>query len=60
MELKPCKHENICPYGVKPSVGMWAKVDNVEFWGTDCLVYIDCPRKHWKPIQWRNNPSRKK
>lgn len=32
---------------------MWAKVENHQFWGTSCTVYIDCPRKHWTAKRWK-------
>ena len=41
-----CKHPDKCPWRVAPVVGMWAKRGDIQFWGTNCLLYIDCPR--WK------------
>lgn len=58
MDKRPCVHESICPYGTKPRVGMWTRVGNIEFWGTDCIAYIDCPRRHWTEKQWKGNKSK--
>lgn len=38
-----CIHLDLCPWKVQPVVGMWARREEVEFWGTDCLLYRTCP-----------------
>jgi hypothetical protein len=57
---KPCKHETLCPFKIRPQVGMWAKVGDIQFWGTDCLAYLNCSRHKWTKIQWKQlkeNPN---
>lgn len=56
---KPCKHEDLCPWGVKPCVGMWKRIGDIEFWGTDCVAYLICPRKNWTDEQWKSNIKNK-
>ena len=51
----PCNHEDTCPWGVRPSVGMWARVGDHQFWGTNCICYLDCPRAHYTEQQWTAN-----
>lgn len=50
---KPCTREAICPFKIRPQVGMWADVDGEQFWGTDCLAYLNCSRHYWTKIQWK-------
>lgn len=49
MNLDICKAPKLCPWGVRPQVGMWGKVDGIEFFGTNCLLYTDCPSEKWNP-----------
>ena len=58
MKKEKCLNEHICPYGTKPQTGMYANVNGIAFWGTDCIAYIDCPRKYWKEKQWKSNPTK--
>ncbi len=60
MDKDKCTKEHLCPYGIQPVVGMWGRVGDVEFWGTNCLIYTDCPRKYWTKEQWFNNPTKLK
>lgn len=59
-----CNKEHLCPWGVHPSVGMWARVRDendayIELWGTDCVCYKVCPRRHYTKKQWKDNYERK-
>lgn len=47
-----CTLEPICPWDVKPVVGMWAMVEEKYFWGTNCVLYTNCPRKNWSDKKW--------
>ncbi len=47
-----CDREARCPFGCRPSIGMWAVVDREQFWGTNCVLYINCPRKNWTDDDW--------
>jgi hypothetical protein len=48
-----CKIECECPWGCKPSIGMWSEEQNL--FATDCLLYTVCPRRKWTNEQWVNN-----
>jgi hypothetical protein len=60
IERPDCKLEALCPWGTAPSVAMWAKVGERQFWGTDCVLYINCPRKNWSKKKWLVNRIAKK
>ncbi len=55
----PCRHPELCPWKVQPVVGMWAKVDGIEFWGTNCLLYTKCPDPRWRANHATDGPEDK-
>lgn len=59
---EPCTIEHRCPWGAPPAVGMWHQFeDRSQLFATACLSrYRGCPRMGWKPVQWKNNPTRPK
>jgi hypothetical protein len=59
-ERPDCKLEALCPWGIAPVMAMWAKVGERQFWGTDCVLYINCPRKNWSKKKWLVNRIAKK
>ena len=60
MDIKEnCLLEHICPWGIRPVIGMWAKVEYLghtyEFWGTNCVCYRHCPRSNWTDKQFKKS-----
>ena len=55
MKKNPCPATEKwpCPWGVKPTVGMWA--ESMNLFATDCILYTDCPRKDWTEANWKEN-----
>ena len=56
MKLDPCPVPGKCPWKIKPMVGMYAKVDGTQVWGTNCLLYCDCPDPRWNTmaLRWKS------
>ena len=50
MKLNACANPKNCPWSCTPITGMWDKETNL--YGTDCLLYRDCPRENWTEEQW--------
>jgi hypothetical protein len=53
----PCQHPNLCPWKVQPVVGMYARVEGIDFWGTDCVLYLKCPDPRWNGADTKEVPD---